>query len=141
QRNLIKKVRSTHKENFAKELAEVFNPDNRDYTPSKAKVKLQEFADKWEKYYKELKDIDKKTYNLFTYLSYDYRVRRMIYTTNWIERLNKSFRRILKMRNALPNPESAIVLLAYKAMDMEEGKYSYPISNFKNDKNIYNHYV
>jgi len=54
----------------------------------------------------------------------------MIYTTNWIERLNKSFRRTLKMRNALPNPESAITLLAYTAIEMEEGTYSYPISAF-----------
>ncbi|HHP7240811.1 MAG TPA: transposase [Cyclobacteriaceae bacterium] len=27
---------------------------------------------------------------MFTYLHFDYRIRRMIYTTNWIERLNKA---------------------------------------------------
>ena len=73
---------------------------------------------------------------VFTYLEFDYRVRRMIYTTNWIERLNKSFRRTLRMRNALPNPESTITLMGYVAMEMEEGTYSYPITNFKYDSNF-----
>ena len=65
-----------------------------------------------------------------------YRIRRMIYTTNWLERLNKSFRRTLKMRNALPNPQAAITLMGYVAMEMEEGTYSYPITNFKYDSNF-----
>ena len=54
----------------------------------------------------------------------------------WIERLNKSFRRTLKMRNALPNPKAAITLMGYVAMEMEEKTYSYPISNFKLDVNF-----
>jgi len=60
----------------------------------------------------------------------------MIYTTNWIERLNKSFRRTLKMRNALPNIQSVITLIGFVAMEMEQGTYSYPITNFKFDKQL-----
>ncbi len=73
---------------------------------------------------------------VFTYLNFDYRIRRMIYTTNWIERLNKSFRRTLKMRNALPNPKSVITLLGFVAMEMGDKTYSYPITNFKFDENF-----
>ena len=37
----------------------------------------------------------------FTYLKYNYNIRPMIYTTNWIERLNKTFKKSLKVRGAL----------------------------------------
>ena len=39
----------------------------------------------------------------FTCLDFNYRIRRMIYTTNAIERLHKEFRRALKIRNAMPS--------------------------------------
>jgi hypothetical protein len=40
----------------------------------------------------------------------------MIYTTNWIERLQRDFRRVLRMHGAMPNEESVIVLMAKTAM-------------------------
>jgi putative transposase len=45
----------------------------------------------------------------------------MIYTTNWIERLQRDFRRVLRMRGAMPTEESVIVLMAKTAM----GKKAY----------------
>ena len=46
-------------------------------------------------------------YKLYlTYLNYDHRIHAMIYTTNWIERLQKDFRRVTRMRGAMPNEES-----------------------------------
>ena len=53
----------------------------------------------------------------FTYLNYHPRIHLMIYTTNWIERLQRDFRRVLRMRGAMPNEESVIVLMAKSAMD------------------------
>ncbi len=53
----------------------------------------------------------------FTYLNYDYRIRSMIYTTNWIENLNKQFRRVLKIKNSMPSNESALLLISKIAMD------------------------
>ena len=41
----------------------------------------------------------------------------MIYTTNWIERLNRDFRRVIKMRTAMPNEEAVITLMGSVAMD------------------------
>jgi len=58
----------------------------------------------------------------------------MLYTTNWIERLNKSFKRTTKIRNALPTPNAAMLLLGYVAQQMNENTYKYPISNFKFDE-------
>ena len=41
----------------------------------------------------------------------------MIYTTNWIERLQKDFRRVTRMRGAMPNEESVLLLMGKTAMD------------------------
>jgi transposase-like protein len=40
----------------------------------------------------------------------------MLYTTNWIERLNRDYKRTTRMRGALPNPQATILLLGYVAM-------------------------
>jgi len=138
QRNLNKHIRKAHRADFSKELKEVFNPDDVFYTTEQGVHNLKEVLGKWAKTYPRLQSTLNRNdlEAVFTYLNFDYRIRRMVYTTNWIERLNKSFRRTLKMRNALPNPKSAITLMGYVAMEMEEKTYSYPISNFKFDDNF-----
>jgi len=55
----------------------------------------------------------------------------MLYTTNWIERFNKSAQRTLKIRGAFPNEESVLALITSTAIEKGEKKYSYPIHNFK----------
>ncbi|MCC6691567.1 MAG: transposase [Bacteroidia bacterium] len=35
----------------------------------------------------------------------------MIYTTNWIERLNRNYKRTLRMRTSMPSPESVLFLM------------------------------
>ena len=138
QRNMNKHIRKMDRVAFSEELKQVFDPDNASLTKEKALNNLKEILGKWEKRYPKIRhtlnrqDLE----NLFTYLHFDYRIRRMIYTTNWIERLNKSFRRTLNMRNALPTPRSAITLLGFVAIEMEEKTYSYPIINFKFDENF-----
>ena len=75
-------------------------------------MRWQLMCEKWGKDYprtinKMCSDSDYKFY--FTYLNYDHRIQPMIYTTNWIERLQKDFRRVTRMRGAMPNEESVIL--------------------------------
>ena len=56
----------------------------------------------------------------------------MIYSTNWIERLNRDYKRTTKMRGALPNPEAAILLLASVAMTRKA--YSRKVPNLQCEK-------
>ncbi|MBV6628303.1 MAG: IS256 family transposase [Rivularia sp. (in: Bacteria)] len=138
QRNINKHIRVNDRKVFAKQLAEVFDPDNATYTADQAVNRLKELLIRWTKTYPKLKTVAgrKDLELIFTYLHFDYRIRRMIYTTNWIERLNKAFRRTLNMRNAMPTPQSAITLIGYVAMEMGEKSYSFPITNFKFDQNF-----
>jgi len=43
----------------------------------------------------------------------------------------------LKIRGALPNSEAALLLLSKVAVDKEEGKFQYPIYNFKFDETLF----
>ena len=57
----------------------------------------------------------------------------MLYTTNWLERLNKTFRQALKIRNAMPSIDSVLLLLSAIAYDTGQKTYSYPIHNLKKE--------
>ena len=59
----------------------------------------------------------------------------MIYTTNWIERLNKTFKKSLKVRGALPNVEAGLVLLYGVATEMSCDNY--PITAFVHGNNTF----
>lgn len=138
KRNVLNKVKSKHKEEVAWDIGEVFNLDYQLDTKENAISRLESFIEKWGKYYPHIKNIRVNNISdyYFSYLHFDYRVRRMIYTTNWIERLNKDFRRTLKIRNALPSYESALTLISKVAINKEEKHYKYPIYNFKFDKEL-----
>ena len=59
----------------------------------------------------------------------------MIYTTNWIERLQKDFRRVTRMRGALPDENSVLVLMGRTAMDKES--YHRVIPRIREDKTLF----
>ncbi|HEY9187447.1 MAG TPA: IS256 family transposase [Ignavibacteria bacterium] len=133
KRNILSYVRKEHKKEILDDMNEVLNPDEKTYTKEKAMKQLSEFSKKWGKYYKYIRNLPQKEgiENYFTYLEYDYRIRRMIYTTNWIERFNKSCRRTLKIRNSFPSPEAALAIITSVAIDKENKSYNYSIINFK----------
>jgi len=119
KRNLLNRVRHGDKGEMAEDLREVFRTGDKYYTPEKGWQTWQEFCQKWGKDYRSIKKmaVDPFYRYYFTYLDYHPRIQAMIYTTNWIERLNRDFRRVLRMRGAMPNEESVIVLMAKTAMD------------------------
>jgi len=133
QRNIMATVRSSHKQEIAADFKEVLNPDDEKYTKEMAMKRLDSFAQKWGKLYRHIRKLPEKEdiEYYFNYLDFDYRIRRMIYTTNWIERFNKSCRRTLKIRNSFPSPEAALALITSVAIEKGEKKYAYPIHNFK----------
>ncbi len=120
KRNVLKEIRPKDKAEIAGDLEGVFNPDNPEDTPGKAWKRWEGFIEKHGKKYPRLKRMLTTRYRLyFSYFKYDYRIRRMIYTTNWIERLNRDYRRVTRMRGVLPNIEAALVLLGNVAMEKE----------------------
>lgn len=133
QRILSAYVRSEDKKDLAADFRTVLSPDDVSYTKEEAYNNLMRFGEKWGQKYKSLgKYIMRLEWQpYFTYLDYSVKIRRMIYTTNWIERFNKSCRRTLKVRGAFPNEDSVTALITSVAIDKCDKKYKYPIYNFK----------
>ena len=119
KRNMFAKVRHGDKAALAADLRDIFRTGQRDYTVETAWTKWQEMCDKWGKDYRAIKllrnSADYKAY--MTYLNYAPEIQAMIYTTNWIERLNRDFRRVTRMRTEMPNEESVLTLMGSVAMD------------------------
>lgn len=132
-RNLSAYVRSVDKQELAEDIKKLLSPDLVDYNLEQVGENIRELAEKWRGKYKNLSNylMTFDYHNYFTYLNYSIHVRRMIYTTNWIERFNRSARRTLKIRGAFPNQESVLALITSTAMEKTTKQYAYPIYNFK----------
>lgn len=136
QRTFLKEVKAKHKQELADDFKEVFRSDDRNDSIPLAKARFSSFCDKWEKlypYFKRRKENPRNELH-FTYINYDYRIRSMIYTTNWVERLNRDYKRTTRMRGALPNPEATILLLAGVSMAKKAYGRKVPKLNHEEEK-------
>lgn len=137
KRNMFAKVRHGDKAALAADLRDIFRTGQRDYTVEMAWTKWQEMCDRWGKDYRAIKLLrsnpDYKAY--LTYLNYAPEIQAMIYTTNWIERLNSDFRRVTRMRTAMPNEDSVLTLMGSVAMDHKAFDRALP--NISVDKTLF----
>ena len=137
KRNMFAKVRHGDKAALAADLRDIFRTGQRDYTIEMAWTKRQEMCDRWGKDYPAIKllrnNADYKEY--MTYLNYAPEIQAMKYTTNWIERLNRDFRRVTRMRTAMPNEESVLTLIGSVAMDHKAFDRALP--NITVDKTLF----
>jgi len=77
-----------------------------------AKENLKSFRTKWNEKYPTIADSWERNWEgLIPFLSYPDYIRKAIYTTNAIESLNRSLRKVSKNRGSFPNDESALKLL------------------------------
>ena len=101
-------------------------------TPLVAYENLHIFAQRWGKKYPSLARLgNERNAAYFTYLRFSESVRRMIYSTNWVERLNRSYKRTLLMRGAMPSPASVVYLLGSVAKEKTEGTYARQLPYFR----------
>ncbi|HTO14668.1 MAG TPA: IS256 family transposase [Edaphocola sp.] len=134
-RNIISKVKPADKQEVAMDLKEVLNPDNEQDCSKDGEKRFAGFIEKWLRKYPSFKTYKGPRYSLyFNYLNYEKAIRRMKYTTNWIERLNRNYKRALRMRSSMPSPESVLFLLGGVAMERPE--YNYPIYQFKQSQKL-----
>lgn len=135
-RAFLKEVKPKHKKELSDDFKDVFRNDDRNDTKEKAMARFERLCLKWKKYYPyfERRRNNQRNALYFTYIGYDYRIRAMIYTTNWVERLNRDFKRTTRMRGALPNPEATILLLAGVAMTRKVYLRKVPKLNYETEK-------
>jgi len=138
ERNVLSRIKPADKSAVGEGLREVFVTDKKDDSPDKGWKRWEEFLDNWKKRYPSLKNyLDKNSYYAhFTYLNYHHKIKSMIYSTNWIERLNRDYKRTLRMRGVMPDSDSVIFLLGKVSMtrtayDRKVPKLDYEQKRFK----------
>lgn len=100
-------------------------------TEAEAEQQLVMFAEKWDNQYPI---ISRSWMNHWTrvipFFAFPDEIRRAIYTTNAIESLNMTLRKVIKNHRAFPTDESALKVI-YLAMHNVAKKWTMPISNWK----------
>jgi putative transposase len=99
-------------------------------TLGEAEVKLDEFDEKWSGRYAMIaKSWRANWLRLIPMFNYGAEIRRAIYTTNAIESMNMSLRKIIKNRGLFPNDEAVFKIL-YLALKNIAKKWTMPIKNW-----------
>jgi len=75
-------------------------------------VRLEEFEAKWGKRYPAIGQAWRRAWeHVIPFFAFAPGIRKMIYTSNAVEALNRSLRKIIKTRGSFPNDEAALKLL------------------------------
>ena len=137
KRNMLARVRHGDKKELADDMREVFRTGDKSYTVEMGMLAWKHLCMKWGKAYLSIKRLadNEDIAFYFTYLNYVPQIQAMIYTTNGIERLQKDFRRVTRMRGAMPDENSVIVLMGKTAMDKES--YHRVIPRIREDATLF----
>jgi len=133
-RNILNKTRPKDKVAMAEDLKEVFDNFSSDSTTEKALKKADKFCKKWKDKYPNLKRFfqEETIEYYFTYIDFNPKVRRMIYTTNSIENLNRIIRKATKNKLSFESPDNLLDYVFMITKEFEEKNFmKYPVSNFK----------
>ena len=103
-------------------------------TVAEAEQPLAELESKW-KAYPSVSQVWRRNWARITpFFHYPPDIRRAIYTTNRVESLNRSLRKIIKSRGGCPNEEAALKLL-FLALRQAAKKWTMPIHHWREDLN------
>jgi putative transposase len=95
-----------------KKVAADLKPIYRAATVEQAEAALGEFADHWGTKYQAIVKLWRENWTrVIPFFAFPEEVRKVIYTTNAIESLHMSLRKVIKTRSSFPNEEAAIKLL------------------------------
>ena len=100
-------------------------------TAEQAEMELTAFETKWDKTHPTIGQSWRRNWTqVIPFFSYPADIRKVIYTTNAIESLNMSLRKVTKNRASFPNDEAMFKLL-YLALKNIAKKWTRPIMNWK----------
>jgi putative transposase len=106
-----------------RQVAADLKPIYRAATVAQAEQELANFTQKWDSKYKSVVRLWKENWeHVIPFLAYPAEIRKVIYTTNAVESLHMSLRKVTKNRGSFPNEESATKLL-YLALRNASAKW------------------
>ena len=119
-RNSLEYVSWKQRKQVAADLRAIYTAP----TEQAAEMALEEFAAKWDKSHPTISQIWRRNWaRVIPFFGFPPEIRKVIYTTNAVESLNMSLRKIIKTRASFPNEESALRLL-YLALKNHSKKWT-----------------
>ena len=126
-RNSFKYVPWKDRKAVAKDLRAIYGAK----TLVEAQEALDQFSQNWDAKYPAISPSWRAEWERLTvFFDYSPEIRKVIYTTNAIESLNYSLRRMLKTRGSFPNDDSILKIL-YLAINRVAKKWTMPIRDWK----------
>jgi putative transposase len=114
-----------------KQVAADLKPVYRASTAEEAQLRLEEFAIKWDRPYPTIAQMWRRNWDHVTpFFAYPAEIRKVVYTTNAIESLNMSLRKVIKTRGSFPTEEAAMKLL-YMGLEHIAKKWTMPVQDWK----------
>lgn len=125
-RNSLKFVSWRDRKEVSKDLKEVYQSP----TEEMGLEALKNFEDKWNIQYPTISQSWHRNWdNLQTFFKFPQEIRKVIYTTNAIESVNMSLRKVTKNRASFPN-DDALYKMFYLALKNISRKWTMPIRNW-----------
>ena len=110
-----------------KDLRAIYQAD----TAEQAEAALYRFAERWEERYPTISKLWRRNWDhLSPFFAFPQEIRKVIYTTNAIESMNRGLRKIIKTRGAFPTDEAARKLLYLALLNLSR-RWTRPIANRK----------
>lgn len=130
-RNSLKYVSWKQRKEVADDLKTIYQSA----TAEQAEMELTAFEAKWDKSHPTIGQSWRRNWaQVIPFFAYPTDIRKVIYTTNAIESLNMSLRKVTKNRASFPNDEAMFKLL-YLALKNMAKKWTRPIMNWKGAMN------
>jgi len=125
-RNSMKYVSWKDRKKIASDLKKIYAS----LTVGEAEMCLEDFSKIWDGKYPTISQSWRRNWeNIIPFFDYPGDIRKVIYTINAIESLNRSLRKIIKNRGAFPTDESIYKLL-YLALQKASKKWTMPIRDW-----------
>jgi len=126
-RNSVKYINWKDRKGVCQDLKSIYTSA----TEQQAELALDAFSDKWDIKYPTISKMWRNHWeHVIPFFDYPADIRRVIYTTNAIESLNRSLRKVIKTKGAFPN-DAAIMKIFYLALANIAKKWTVPIRPWK----------
>jgi len=133
KRQILAKVRPKDKLEMSRDMEAIFSNMDTNFSFEERKQRISAITEKWDSRYPHIKRsfADETLEYYFNYLKFPAEVRKMIYTTNSIENLNKQIRKATRNKQSFEKEERLLdyIFVVIKQFE-EENWMKYPVSTF-----------
>lgn len=126
-RNSLRYVPWKQRKHVAADLKKIYQAASE----KEAEIQLSAFAEKWDAHFPSISQSWRQHWvHITPFFAFPPEIRQAIYTTNAIESLNSTLRKIIKTRRVFPSEDAATKLL-YLALQNIAKKWTMPIRNWR----------